>query len=99
MINLPQVLNEPIRPNRLPNNTKWLSGEGAGSWFIVEKLQIACLYRITRISPLGEVECIGHYSSTKNINLSEEYSITYPSHCSTVSIIQNKELISLKTLH
>ena len=54
-------------------------------------------FRIGRFSPEGHIECTGLFKSTlKNIDLKIDYAITYPSHCATVTIIQEDKKITFK---
>ena len=92
-LKFPKILPEPALPAHLQSTAKWLSGEGAGSWFVIE-IENDTQYKITRFSPDGNVECESLFrSNIKNIDLEKDFDITYPSHCATVSIIQGKELI------
>lgn len=96
MIHLPKILPEPKLPSNLPPSAKWLSGEGAGSWFVIEK-EYGMHYKVERYSPEGLPECEGLFSSTSiNIDLEKDYELTYPSHCAKVSIMQSNEKIILK---
>jgi hypothetical protein len=97
MIKLPSILSEPKLPSNLPATAKWLSGEGAGSWFVILKNKDT-QFKISRFSPEGLLECEGLFStSTKNIDIEKDYEITYPSHCATVTIIQEGEKITLRS--
>jgi hypothetical protein len=94
-----KVLPCPPKPNHLPENIHWLSGEGCGSWFYVELLDEN--YIITRYSPDGKLECKGlfeHIIGSK-IKLSEAFEVTYLSHCAEVNIIQNNINLKFKLLN
>lgn len=93
MIKLTKILPAPVRPHHLDTSAQWLAGEGAGSWFIISKLKESSLYEISRFSPKGKLECGSVFISDKMLDLASDYEITYPSHCSTVTVIQNKEVI------
>ena len=95
MITLPNILPPPDLPRNLDEKAKWLAGEGAGSWFLIEETGSGLKYKVTRYSPLGNVECVGIFASDRKLILSREYNITYPSHCQKVSIIQNDEFVRL----
>ena len=41
-------LKEPKKPKNIPKNSHWLSGIGAGSWFVISKENNQ--YRILRYS-------------------------------------------------
>ncbi len=96
MIKHPKILPPPNeRVPNLPVTAKWLSGEGAGSWFVLEATTIELQYKVTRLSPDGMIECEGIFISDKRINLEKDYTFYYPSHCLKVTIIQSDEKIEL----
>ena len=96
MIKFPKILPKPMLPTNLPSTAKWLSGEGAGSWFVIEQ-ESDTKYKITRFSPEGLVECKGLFGTNIAImDIGIDFEITYPSHCATVSILQGKEKIIFK---
>ena len=96
MIKFPKILPRPALPAHLPSTAKWLSGEGAGSWFVIEQANDT-QYKITRFSPEGLVECKGLFKvNIAKVEIEKEFEITYPSHCATVSILQGKEKIIFK---
>lgn len=82
------TLPAPAWPDHIPVDAQWLSGEGAGSWFSIEK-HIKD-YIITRYSPEGKVECRGIFQKEGNNKFlpSHKYEFTYISHCSMVTIYQ-----------
>jgi len=90
---LPKLLAEPDLPNNLPSNAYWLAGEGAGSWFVIEKKGVN--YYISRFSPQGSLECEGDFSTNELFDLDVTFSITYPSHCIVVSVLQGGKEIKL----
>ena len=98
MIKLPPILPAPPCPMTLPSSAKWLAGEGAGSWFVIEKDAMSN-YRISRYSPEGNLECEGLFATDQQINLEEDYSISYPSHCTSVTLEQAGELIRFEVEH
>ena len=70
MTKQPKILPPPDeRPSHLPLTGKWLSGEGAGSWFVIEETRTKLQYRITRLSPGGMIECKGDYITNYSIKL------------------------------
>ena len=93
MADLPHILPSPSLPSNLPKSVKWLSGEGAGSWFVIEEEENSQHYKITRLAPEGDFECEGIFNANKKINLKMNYCLTYPSHCSKVTIIQGNDKI------
>lgn len=90
---LPPVLEEPRRPSFLSSNAKWVSGEGAGSWFDIFELdRKKKQFEISRYSAEGELECRGIYTlSTVSspFKLDQIFQITYPSNCAKVTYLQS----------
>ncbi len=88
---LPEILPQPEKPENIPKTVYWLSGEGAGSWFHITALRENFI--VSRFSPDGIAECKGIFkqSAGKSINLNNELSFTYLSHCAEITIIQEKE--------
>lgn len=98
MIKLPPILPAPCSPPpTLATSAKWLAGEGAGSWFLIEKAANST-HKISRFSPDGTLECEGLFSSNLAIDLQKEYLISYPSHCAIVTIKQDERLISFEVI-
>ncbi len=93
MIKLPKILPAPERPVHLPSDAKWLSGEGAGSWFVIEPERGLNEYTISRYSPEGSLECEGLFVAAREMISHLNYEITYPAHCSVVTVIQEEEVI------
>lgn len=91
------ILPAPSKPLNIPSTSKWLSGEGCGSWFCIEKKQEE--YIITRYNPEGKTECKGIFKGAKKFDINNAYEFTYLSHCNEVNIIQNnlKYTFTLKT--
>ena len=83
---LKTTLQPPPRDVKIPENAQWLSGEGAGSWFVfeVQKSQL----RVTRYSPGGLIECTGQYENQNSHSVlpDNSFRITYPSNCKVVSL-------------
>lgn len=93
-----KVLPCPQKPDHLPTNIHWLSGEGCGSWFYIEKVEN--LFAISRYSPEGKLECKGIFEQVtgNNIEITEPFDFTYLSHCSEVNIIQNNKNLNFKLI-
>lgn len=92
---LPNILPVPDRPVNISPNAQWLAGEGAGSWFLIEYGEMSNEFHVTRHSPDGMLECEGIFKADLQVQLNEDFTITYPSHCQKVSILQENELIQL----
>lgn len=90
---LKETLPEPDRPAILPENARWLAGEGAGSWFSISPVGDG-KFEITRFSPEGKVECNGIFAVSGNqaFNPEKPYQIGYLSHCRKVVVIQNLQI-------
>ncbi|CAG5077161.1 DUF6695 family protein [Parvicella tangerina] len=91
----PPVLPAPERNERVPSTAKWLSGQGAGSWFVIQSTEENKVYHIQRLSPEGELECEGNFRASESIDLSIDYEVTYPSHCAVVTVKQEGKLTEL----
>lgn len=91
-----KVVPCPQKPNHLPTNIHWLSGEGCGSWFHIEQNETN--YVISRYSPEGKLECKGLFEQVNgsNIKLSDKFEFTYLSHCAEVNIIQDATSLKFK---
>lgn len=84
---LPKILRQPELPACISSNAKWLSGEGAGSWFVIEEKSNH--YLITRYSPKGNFECENRFEKEMDFDPKVSYQMDYPSHCSVVTVHQN----------
>ncbi|MDX2414281.1 MAG: hypothetical protein QNK33_03740 [Bacteroidales bacterium] len=95
---LRSTLPQPERNPKIPENSQWLSGEGAGSWFAIN-MQGPGL-KVTRYSPGGDIECAHLYKSSDETfsELDNSFRITYPSNCKVVSLIQKERLIRFEML-
>ncbi|HEC41306.1 MAG TPA: hypothetical protein ENI20_00570 [Bacteroides sp.] len=82
---LNSALQPPSKNGTIPDKAQWLSGEGAGSWFVFEKLNSHL--KVIRYSPEGKVECSGLFISPNGNNTipDESFRITYPSNCKEIS--------------
>jgi hypothetical protein len=96
MKNLSKTLSAPIRPKNISSNAQWLAGEGAGSWFDIIETEQNDIFRVIRFSNIGQVECTNLFSSSNTFNLNNKFTVTYPSHCAKISIIQNHKTIQLR---
>jgi hypothetical protein len=94
----PKVLVAPQLPAHLSATAQWLAGEGAGSWFELTQAENSLIFGIKRYSPDGGLECEGQFTADTKINITDTFSITYPSHCAVVTLLQNTEKITLKRI-
>lgn len=82
----------PTKMGEVPENAQWLSGEGGGAWFSIEK-KTSCL-RIKRYTPQGILDCDREFVSPANGNQFDEnlpFEVQHISHCARVKVIQGKE--------
>jgi hypothetical protein len=86
---LKNTLPQPPKNSNIPENAKWLSGEGAGSWFSISVQ--SGTYQISRFNPDGELECKSDFtiSEKHNFNINNHFVIDHLSHCQKVVVIQN----------
>ncbi len=95
--NIHNILPAPTRPTTVPSDSKWLSGEGAGSWFSFRKSDAkdgeSDLFQIVRYSPEGLVECDNLFTTSAPFNINEAFELNYLSHCAEVNITQGNKKI------
>ncbi len=91
------TLPRPIMTHKIPVSSQWLAGEGAGSWFYIAQKD-SNHFHITRYNSDGRLECEGIFKIKDHMIFKENhaYTVTYPSHCATVSIIQDGNLIQFQ---
>jgi hypothetical protein len=96
---LKSTLPQPEKHPSIPGSAKWLSGEGAGSWFALEFDEK--LLKVKRFSPDGIVECSGIYSLYKEVEFPIEtstFSIDYPSDCKKIVIYSNNRKLRFERI-
>ncbi|MFA9391324.1 MAG: DUF6695 family protein [Prolixibacteraceae bacterium] len=77
----------PEKHPKIPEGVQWLAGEGAGSWFHLEREN--SLLKVTRYAPSGFKECSSLFSNRealKNPGELQSIKITHPSNCQTITI-------------
>jgi hypothetical protein len=92
------TLPEPIRPKQLSEKAQWLAGEGAGSWFLIELTRQKWIFKVTRYSPIGDIECEGSFeieNTKKLLVLNKPYRFIHLSHCAFVHIEQEGKVFRL----
>ncbi len=99
MTKLPDLLPAPAnKPGKL-KEAKWLSGEGAGSWFLIHNEDKARgIFIVARFSSEGHYECGGYYKAKKPFNSMTDYDLTYPCHCMTITVEQENEIVSFELI-
>lgn len=87
--NVKGTLPAPARPENIPPDCQWLSGEVAGGWFWIQ--QKGENYTINRYSSEGTPECSGIFklNSNNSFDIKSPYFFSHLSHCSKVTITQN----------
>jgi len=87
------TLSAPAKTESIPENSQWLAGEGAGSWFDIE-LSFND-YKITRYSPEGRIECSGLFNtlSESDFNINAPFEFVHLSHCKSVTIRQMDQVL------
>ncbi len=96
-LQLPEVLDQPAIPSNISSNAKWLAGEGAGSWFAFDIIDVDQI-TVSRFSPQGIFECRETFDFPSVFNLEKEFSVTYPSYCSVVTVVQDGVKITLNKI-
>lgn len=83
---LVSTLPRPEKTPNIPESAQWLSGEGAGSWFMIELKK--GLLKVTRYAPDGTIECSGYYKGSVNGQSVDpgSYKIDYPSNCREMNL-------------
>ncbi len=96
--NVQNTLPAPPKTANIPNDSQWLSGEMAGSWFCLQPS--GKTYQITRYSREGEVECSGKFklAGNRDFDVKKPYHFTHLSHCSRIAIRQGNEVILFQRL-
>lgn len=93
--NVKGTLPEPHKPETIPPESQWLSGEVAGGWFWLQPNKND--YTIVRYSQEGIPESTGNFKllGNRNFDAHQPYFFTYLSHCSKVTLIQNQKRFEL----
>lgn len=93
------TLPEPVKHPDIPDNAQWFSGEGAGSWFVLEHQDARLI--VTRYAPDGKVECSGRYriNSVPYDLLEPAFRISYPSNCKVVTLENNSMTIQFERIN
>lgn len=88
----------PDLPLCIPRNSKWVSGQGLGSWFNIETIGDN-KYRITRYTPQGTIDCKRIFELIDNgftFKVDHPYQFVHISHCQLCRIQQNDQLFIFK---
>jgi len=96
---LKSTIESPLLPNHLPQQSQWLAGEGAGSWFNIISGNNG-LFEISRYNPEGKMECSGKFQITNNtyFDLRKNFEFIHLSHCKSVTIRQENSVVKLEKI-
>lgn len=85
------VLPPPIKNKHIPPYSKWLAGEGAGSWYAISSYKNGIL--VIRYNPDGKIESQGLFTPVqqRSADLQREYDIAYLSHDNMIHLLQSGE--------
>ncbi|MDA9066911.1 hypothetical protein N8289_02580 [Flavobacteriales bacterium] len=88
----------PEKIGKTPSEAQWLSGEGGGAWFYIQKEENN--YRIKRYTPQGIVDCdrVFELKSTENFNENESFEVQHISHGALVRVKQKEVLFVFEWL-
>lgn len=82
---LHSTLYPPEKHPKIPENAQWLSGEGAGSWFVFNVKDQ--LLHVKRFAPDGKLECAGIYENNdKRKLINKDFKIIHPSNCKVIHL-------------
>lgn len=84
---LNSTLPAPKRHPDIPPHAQWLSGEGAGSWFVINPLHNG--FEVHRFAPSGKKECSSFYEGNNYKKLFSKrsgYAIAHPGNCRKITI-------------
>ena len=86
------IIRKPnIKSKKVPKESQWISGVGAGSWVSICKKNK--LYKIERFSIKGRLECSGLFSvKPEGFDIKKEFKFTYLSHCKSCKIRQENKI-------
>ena len=92
------TLSAPEKAENIPENSHWLAGEGAGSWFYIEPAENC--YRVTRYSSVGKIECSGLFNSAgeTDFNINAPFEFVHLSHCKSVTISQIDQVLKFNRI-
>jgi hypothetical protein len=93
------TLPAPARHPAIPEDAKWLSGEGAGSWFAFNAVED--FLKVTKYSPEGRVECSGIYDGPVKELRDKNHSIhlDYLSDCREINLKIDGNRIKFCRIH
>lgn len=93
------TLPAPARNPAVPEHARWLSGEGAGSWFAIDAE--GPYLRVTRYGPDGTLECTGLFEGPVDLlrEATDAPDIDHLSHCNEITLRSNGECLVFIRFH
>jgi len=92
-----KIMEQPDLPSNIPDNSQWLAGQGAGSWFWMGETELPNQFQIKRFSPTGVLECDRIMTANqKGFDISKPFEFTYLSHCAFCTVIQNTKTFTFQ---
>jgi len=84
----------PKNTENLPQNSKWLSGDGGGAWFHISDCNKwkASEFNIKRFTPEGVLDCDRMFVLQENkvvFEIEKPFEYIHISHCAKCRILQN----------
>ena len=86
------TIHPPELSNSIPSNSQWLSGQGAGVWFCIEKTENQKQFRVRRFNPEGKIDCDRIFDQEENgleFDVDKSYQFVHVSHCAKCRIKQS----------
>ncbi len=86
----------PEKIGKTPSKAQWLTGEGGGAWFYIQKE--GNNYRIKRFTPQEIIDCdrVFELKNSENFNENESFEMQHISHGAIVRVKQNGVLFVFK---
>ena len=95
-----KLLPPPERVEGIPESAKWLSGEGAGSWFVIEPYEGGdAMFKASRYAPSGYLECRGVFRANAGFDPSQDFHLQFPAHCAKITVVQRNAVVALCRIH
>lgn len=78
----------PKKIGETPQQAQWLTGEGGGAWFCIQKQNTN--YRIKRYTPKGNQDCdrVFQLKNNEDFDDSHSFEMQHISHCAEVRVLQ-----------
>jgi len=89
------TIHPPQKPNLIPKHSQSLLGQGAGTWFCIDKTITQNQYNIKRFTPKGNLDCDRIFEIEDNgsiFDVNKPYQFVHVSHCAKCRIKQNENI-------